>query len=120
MAKTILIVDDNADLRNITKMTLQFGGYAVLEAGDGVEALEMLRQQPADLVVSDLAMPRMTGSELLAQLRADAGFQSLPFIMCTAEENVSKDDMIKRGASAVVAKPYRPLDLLETIKRLLA
>ncbi len=69
MAKCILIVDDSVSLRQVVKITLTGAGYEVLEAGDGVEALEVLQSHKANLVISDVNMPRMDGLTLLRTLK---------------------------------------------------
>ena len=69
MAKCILIVDDSVSLRQVVKITLTGAGYEVLEAGDGVEALEVRQSHKANLVISDVNMPRMDGLTLLRTLK---------------------------------------------------
>lgn len=119
MSKTILIADDNEGVRTIIKLTLQFKGYTLVEAGDGAEAFAILDKRPFDLLISDIAMPQMNGLELLAKVRADGRFAHLPIIICSAEEDAKEDDLLARGANAFLPKPVRPMELLSTVGKLL-
>jgi CheY-like chemotaxis protein len=118
MAKTILVTDDNEHIRMLIKMTLQFKGYQVIEAEDGNLALQVLGSKPVDLLISDIAMPNMTGIELIAKLRSDPAFQNLPVIMCSAEREFSEEDLLRRGANAVLPKPFQPSVLLSAVQKL--
>ena len=118
MPKTILIADDNENVRTILRLSLQFKGYKLIEVDDGVQALATLRTTPVDLLISDIAMPHMNGLELLDALRADAAHKDLPVIICSAETDAKRDDMLARGATAFVTKPYRPLEMLEVIAQI--
>ncbi len=119
MPKTVLVVDDNDNIRTIFKVTLQFKGFTVIEAGDGAEALKALAAQPVDLIVSDIAMPNMSGLELLDKVRSDPKHGGLPVIISSAEKNADEEDLLRRGATAVMPKPCRPLDLLNKVQSLL-
>ncbi|MCX7018807.1 MAG: response regulator [bacterium] len=121
MPKTILIADDNEAVRTILRLSLQFKGYKLIEVDDGAQALAVLKDTPVDLLISDIAMPNMTGLELLDKLRADAGggaHKQLPIIICSAESDAKRDNIIARGATDFVAKPYRPLEMLEVIAKI--
>jgi len=119
MPKTVLIADDNENVRVILKLTLQFKGYNLIEVEDGAEAIEALKANAVDLLISDISMPNMTGLELLSKLRADPQFAKLPVIICSAEKGVTTDDLIARGANAFLLKPCSPKELLETVKNLI-
>jgi DNA-binding response OmpR family regulator len=119
MAKTILIVDDSESIRTILKLTLEFKGYAVIEAGDGLEAYRILRQTPCDLVIADIVMPHMSGVELLSKIRHELRKEDLPVIICTAEKNVNEEEFIRKGASKVLVKPFSPQALLEIVESLI-
>lgn len=111
MAKTVLIADDNESVRTILKLSLQFSGYTILEVEDGADVLGVLEKTPVDMVISDLAMPKMSGYELVARLRADARYLKLPFVLCSAEKDVNSNDAMQRGVTAVLPKPCRPAEL---------
>ncbi|MCX6604957.1 MAG: response regulator [Acidobacteria bacterium] len=117
MPKRILTVDDSSTMRQMVGLTLKTAGFEVLEAADGVEALEKLRQSPTvDLVLTDLNMPRMDGLELTRQIRAMASGRAVPIILLTTE---SSPEMKLRGKSAGatgwIVKPFQPNQLLEVI-----
>jgi two-component system chemotaxis response regulator CheY len=117
MPKRILTVDDSSTMRQMVGVTLKSAGFEVLEAADGVEALDKLRQSPTiDLVLTDLNMPRMDGLELTRQIRALASGQAVPIILLTTE---SSPEMKLRGkaagATGWIVKPFQPNQLLEVI-----
>lgn len=113
----ILVVDDFPTMRRIViNLLKQLGFSNVVEASDGREALEKVRSDKIDLVVSDWNMPNMTGIDFLKELRADEKFKSLPFIMVTAEgkkENVIA--AVHAGVSNYVVKPFNAATLKEKL-----
>lgn len=121
-SEIILAVDDAAPMRAIIRGILESGGFSeVLEAKDGVEALEILDKVKVDLVVADWKMPRLDGYGLLRKLREDERFKTLPFLMVTIEgqkENVLK--AVKAGVSGYVLKPIPADKLLGKIFELLS
>jgi len=119
MPKTILIVDDSESIRTILKLTLQFNGYGILEAEDGKKACEILERSPCDLVITDIAMPVMTGIDLLEKIREDLNRADLPVIICTAEKASQHEDLLKKGATKLMEKPVSPRELLDIVKNLL-
>ena len=84
--KTILAVDDEPSMRRLLEISLRQAGYQPVVAADGKEALQMIRNQTIDLVVSDLHMPSMNGLELLKNIRLEN--ETLPFIMVTAQGEI--------------------------------
>jgi two-component system chemotaxis sensor kinase CheA len=118
--KTILIVDDSITTRTLEKNILTTAGYNVVLALDGQEALSALAENPCDLVVSDLDMPRMDGFELTRQLKGDDRYRELPIILVTSLD--SAEDKVKGievGADAYIVKGAFDQDsLLETIRQL--
>ena len=106
----VLIVDDSAAIRKILQRVLVQADLAlgkVLEANDGAEALEKLKTETVHLVLSDINMPRMNGLELLAHLRADPKWKSLPVIMVTTEGSQNKVmQALELGANGYVRKPF--------------
>jgi|TARA_Y100001960_G_C14655365_1_gene818055 two-component system chemotaxis response regulator CheY len=113
----ILVVDDFPTMRRIViNLLKQLGFSNVVEASDGKEALEKVRSDKIDLVVSDWNMPNMTGIDFLKELRADEKFKALPFIMVTAEgkkENVIA--AVHAGVSNYVVKPFNAATLKEKL-----
>lgn len=120
MAKKILVVDDEAPILNILKFNLTKGGYEVVTACDGEEALARLRESTPDLVLCDVMMPKKTGFEVLAEVRADERFKALPFIILTAKgQKADEDRGMGIGADRYLTKPFSPRIVLQTIKEIL-
>lgn len=117
-----LVVDDFSTMRRIVRNLLKELGFAnVQEAEDGVDALNKLRGEKFDFVVSDWNMPNMTGIELLRAIRADASLKHLPVLMVTAE--AKKENIIEAaqaGASGYVVKPFTAATLDEKLKKIFA
>ncbi|RLB44244.1 MAG: response regulator [Deltaproteobacteria bacterium] len=115
----VLVVDDFATMRRIVKGVLkQLGFKNIIEAEDGTAALNELRKEKVGLIVSDWNMPKMTGLELLKEVRADEELKSIPFIMVTAEgqkENVI--EAVKAGVSNYIVKPFTPETLSEKLEK---
>lgn len=120
MAKCILIVDDSPSLRQVVKITLTGAGYDVLEAGDGLEALDVLRAHKVNLVISDVNMPRMDGLSLLKAIKEKAEWKFMPVIMLTTESEAEKKKQGQEGgARAWVVKPFQPPQMLAAVSKLL-
>ena len=115
-----LVVDDFSTMRRIVRNLLKELGFAnVQEAEDGVDALNRLRGEDFDFVVSDWNMPNMTGIELLKTIRADAKLKHLPVLMVTAEakrENII--EAAQAGASGYVVKPFTTGTLDKKLKKI--
>ncbi len=117
----ILVVDDEPRNVKILQIQLQARGYAVLTAGDGAEALEVVRHETPDLILLDINMPKVDGYEVLAKVRADETTEFIPIIMITAlrdtEENRIK--AVEAGADDFIEKPFNSFEVLARIKSLL-
>jgi len=114
---TILIVDDDPHLRELSRVFLQQEGFAVSEACDGVEALSILERSKVDLVILDIMMPKMDGWELCRQLRL---WSDVPILMLTARgETSQKLKGFQVGTDDYLVKPFEPLELVARVKSLL-
>ena len=117
-----LVVDDFSTMRRIVRNLLKELGFAnVQEAEDGVDALNKLRSEPFDFVVSDWNMPNMSGIDMLRAIRADDSLKHLPVLMVTAE--AKKENIIlaaQTGASGYVVKPFTAATLDEKLKKIFA
>lgn len=117
----VLIVDDVISPRMIiSKMLNSMGINNVLEAGDGLEALELLKQGPFDLVISDWNMHPMDGLQLLAEIRSHQDFSNLPFVMITA--TAERDEVVKActsGVTGYIIKPFNTDLLRKTVEKFL-
>jgi len=112
----ILIVDDNAALRKITRKVLETAGYLVLEAQDGATAVALMKEKP-DLVLQDLALPDITGYDLVVKLRAHSENPDLPVLAFSSFlEKQDKPWDTSSGFNALVTKPVQAVELLEALK----
>lgn len=116
---TITVIDDDAGQRTLLALHLERAGHTVLVERNGRAGLEAVRRWPPDLLVLDWMMPRMTGPEVCAALRAEARFAALPILMVTAR--VLREDLEHArhlGVDEVLTKPLRAADLLAAVDRL--
>ena len=120
MAATILAVDDSASMRQMVSFTLKHAGYEVVEAADGIDALEYARQNAVNLVLTDVNMPRMDGITLVRELRQLAAYKFTPMLVLTTEAGPDKKAQGKlAGATGWLVKPFNPDKLLATIAKVL-
>ena len=120
MAKTILVVDDSSSMRQVVGMALKGGGYDVIEACDGKDALTKLSGQKIHLVISDVNMPNMDGITFVRELKKIAAYKFMPVIMLTTEGSDEKKKAGQEaGAKAWVVKPFQPQQLLAVVTKLL-
>jgi two-component system chemotaxis response regulator CheY len=120
MAATILAVDDSASMRQMVSFTLKHAGYEVIEAADGVDALEYARNNAVNLVLTDVNMPRMDGITLVRELRQLAAYKFTPMLVLTTEAGPEKKMQGKpAGATGWLVKPFNPDKLLATIAKVL-
>jgi CheY-like chemotaxis protein len=113
----VLVVDDDDELRELIALHLNASGYETLEAGDGVAALQLLREgRPLSLMLLDLRMPRMNGLELLDQLRTEHALDGIPVVVLTGD-NQAGIQAIASGARDFLRKPVSPEELVATVHR---
>ena len=121
MAKTIMIVDDSASMRQVVGIALKDAGYDLIEAADGKEALSKLDGTKIHLIVSDINMPNMDGISFVKEVKQNPKYKFTPIIMLTTEVNQAKKEAAKEaGAKAWVTKPFQPKTLLEAVSKLIA
>jgi two-component system, chemotaxis family, chemotaxis protein CheY len=110
MESDILVVDDSAAIRKILQRVLRQTGMsigAIHEAGDGQEALELLKAHPVRMILSDINMPKMDGLQMLAALKAAPEWCGIPVVMITTEGGESKvGEAVRLGAAGYVRKPF--------------
>jgi two-component system phosphate regulon response regulator PhoB len=117
---TILIADDEESLRLLIRTTLDSAEYTLLEAPDGISALEMARREMPDLVVLDWMMPGKTGIEVARELRADPHTARIAILMLTAMgQEQDRKQCLALGVQAYLVKPFSPLELLERVQEVL-
>lgn len=112
----ILIVDDTENIRRLLAITLRHHKHEVAEAGNGQEALESLRREMPDLVISDIEMPVMNGLKFLEALHEEFGDGAPPVLMLTGEKERVRAQALQLGARDVLVKPFTPLDLYKRIE----
>ncbi|RMH09145.1 MAG: response regulator [Nitrospirae bacterium] len=114
--RTILVADDEEDLRMILQMTLEDPRYRILEAADGTTALILAQTECPDLVILDWMMPGMSGLEVVKALRRHPKTQQIPVILLTARDHDQERAEGKAaGVCAYLVKPFSPLELLEKV-----
>jgi two-component system phosphate regulon response regulator PhoB len=121
MADTILIVDDEPDVVDLLAYNLQKSGYKTATARDGAMALQKARDLLPSLVLLDLMLPQMDGTEVCKQLKANPTTAHIPIIMLTAKaDEVDRVLGLELGADDYVVKPFSPRELLLRVKKILA
>lgn len=118
MSKRILVIDDLDHMRLMLKLTLELHGYDVIEANQGLAALELLQADKADLIFCDVDMPVLNGVEFVRRFRAEYGPET-PIIMLSAENNDTLKATLAAGATATVSKPFEPMQLLAMLEKML-
>jgi two-component system chemotaxis response regulator CheY len=120
MAKKILAVDDSNSIRKSISFILGQEGYEIVEAEDGVQALEKAKGEKFNLVITDINMPNMDGIELTKQLRQTEGYKFTPIIALTTENQQSKMDEGKAaGATGWIVKPFTSEKLIAVVKKII-
>lgn len=119
--RRVLVVDDEPDVLLLCRVNLEFEGYEVMEAADGVEAMTRVRERRPDVILLDVMMPRMDGWQVLSELKDDAALKDIPVVMLTAK--VQDQDQIRgwsSGASEYITKPFSPLSLSQVLDDVLS
>jgi len=120
MAK-ILIAEDERDIRDLITFTLGFAGFEVLAAANGEEALNLARQNAPDLILMDVRMPRMTGYEACAAMKADPKLKDIPVVFLSAKgQDAEIQTGLQAGAVDYLLKPFAPDQLTERVQAVLA
>ena len=118
---TILVVENEATNRHLMEQILRFAGYTTLTATNGREALELLQTRHADLILVDISMPVLDGFAMLALLREQPAYASLPVVAVTAHATQEdRQRALNAGFTEYLTKPFRPRDLLRMVEQLLA
>lgn len=126
--KTVLVVDDEPNVREYLAQILRDAGFHVLVASDGDEALEIIRTRPPDFISLDLVMPRKSGHKLLYELRKDRDLARIPVVIVTAhaQDEFGRDDLqdimqnrVISGPGVYLEKPVKPLDYVRCVQRAL-
>lgn len=117
---TILVVDDSPVVVEAVRDALDKDGFTVLTAGDGIEALDLVRANHVDLILLDIDMPRMNGYQLCKLLKRDKKFKDIPVVMLTAKSSdTDKQWGVKAGTNEYLTKPFNYAKVREVLSRLL-
>ncbi|MDD5492126.1 MAG: response regulator [bacterium] len=119
--KKILVVEDDALIRELDRVNLESAGFTVVLATDGFQGLEMARTENPDLIVLDIMLPKMDGFKVCRILKFDDKYKHIPIIMLTARiQEVDKETGFKTGADGYMTKPYDPEELIKKVNQILA
>jgi two-component system chemotaxis response regulator CheY len=121
VTKTILTIDDSRTMRDMLMMALVDAGYRVIQAVDGVDGLETLSAEGADVIITDINMPRLDGFGVIEGVRADPNHRATPVLVLTTESDVAKKQRARdAGATGWIVKPFDPVRLVEAVRRVAA
>ena len=117
---TVLIIEDNLEIRENTSELLELEGYQVLEAVDGNIGLELAKEKQPDIILCDVMMPEMNGYEVLTALKREADTVNIPFVFLTANTEPKEIKAgLDLGACGYLAKPFTQEELFQELKRCL-
>jgi len=117
MTRTILVVEDQEDNRQILRDLLATAGYDMIEAEDGVQAIAAASEHRPDLILMDIQLPELDGYEATRRIKADPALNAIPIIVVTSYALSGDEDKARAaGCNAYVAKPYSPRALLAKIR----
>ncbi|MFN3521765.1 MAG: response regulator [Phenylobacterium sp.] len=121
MTKTVLTIDDSRTMREMLNLALAQAGYRVIQAVDGVEGLEVLEAEGADVVITDINMPRLDGFGVIEGVRANPSHRATPILVLTTESDATKKDRARKaGATGWIVKPFNPEKLIDAVRRVAA
>jgi len=118
----ILVAEDEQDIQKVIKITLKFkGGFNVSFANNGLEVLDLVKQDRPQLIILDVMMPRMDGYETCRRLKADPDTSSVPVVFLTAKAQEKEiEEGLKLGAIDYIKKPFEPDEFVAKVKSILA
>ncbi|MFF3269716.1 response regulator [Streptomyces chrestomyceticus] len=116
----VLVVDDNKVIRQLIRVNLELEGFEVVTAADGAECLDIVHTVAPDVVTLDVVMPRLDGLQTAARLRADPRTRGIPLAVVSACTQAEVESGQAAGVDAFLAKPFEPMDLVRTVRRLMS
>lgn len=123
MAYNVLVVDDSLPMRAVIKKTLKASGFDVgrfFDAGNGKEALAVLKQEWLDLVLTDYNMPDMNGMELISSMKGDEVLKTIPVVVITTEGSQQRvKEFLDKGAADYIKKPFTPEEIRNKLTRIM-
>lgn len=118
MAQTVMLVDDDPQLRRVVSMFFELEGYNVVQAKDGREAITMLAEYIPDVILLDLMMPDVPGLEVCQHVRSDRRLKDIPVVVFTAAE-MQEEELRAAGADRFITKPYSLEGLRRVVRTLI-
>ena len=121
MTKTILTVDDSRTMRDMLHLALSEAGFRVVQAVDGMDGLEALDAAAADVIITDINMPRLDGFGFIEGVRKNDKHRGTPILVLTTESDAAKKMRAREaGATGWIVKPFNPEKLIDAIRRVAA
>ena len=121
MTKTVLTIDDSRTMRDMLQLALVEAGYRVIQAVDGIDGLETLSAEGADVVITDINMPRLDGFGFIEGVRRNEKYRAIPILVLTTESDAEKKNRARQaGATGWIVKPFDPTKLIDAIERVTA
>lgn len=118
--RKVMVVDDSSGVRKFVKYSLRVRNYKVITAEDGLDALEKLKDQEIDLLLTDLNMPNLDGYSLIKKIRDSEDYTNLPIIILTSEEDEKEKNMgFEAGANEYLVKPFKPEKVIKLVDKYL-
>jgi DNA-binding response OmpR family regulator len=118
--KKVLVAEDDPDIRNLIVYSLQFAGFDVVEASNGIEAMTMAQAEKPDIVLLDVRMPKMSGYEVCAELKSQVATQSIPVVFLSARgQEAEIKHGLELGAEEYIIKPFAPDELQRRVTHIL-
>ncbi|MFN2462654.1 MAG: response regulator [Candidatus Dormibacteria bacterium] len=118
MPQTVMLVDDDPQLRRVVSMFFELEGFNVVQAEDGRHAIEMLAEYVPDIVLLDLMMPEVSGVEVCRHIRASGTLKKIPVVVFTAAE-LQEEELTAAGADRFITKPYSLEGLRRVVRTLI-
>lgn len=119
MSKSVLVVDDYADILYLFKLCLESEGYEVKQASNGKEALEMVQEINPELLVLDVMMPDTDGLEVTRKIRSQPSLSTMPILLVSANYDISQDCAYDNGANDILYKPFHLENFFDKVKSLI-
>jgi len=120
LGNKILVVDDEPNIVRSLTFVLNKGGYDVSVAGDGVEAMSMIRDSKPNILILDVMMPNKSGYDVCNEIKADPELRDIHVVMLTAKGQVGdREAVLSQGADEYMSKPFSPIEILARVKELL-
>lgn len=120
LGKKILVVDDEPNIVRSLTFVLDKGGYDVSIAGDGVEAMSMIRESKPNILILDVMMPNKSGYDVCSEIKSDPELRDIHVVMLAAKGQVGdREAALSQGADEYISKPFSPIEILARVKELL-